>query len=373
MVLTAAGLTLPRQAGASPSPVAPGLSIQPRAAWAGDSRPPTGPLASEEVLFLLVHHTASANGADPVGVMRSAYDFHTGPQKGWPDVAYNFFIDQNGTVWEGRTGSLVGPVEASATGGSQGFAQLVCLLGDFTSVLPTPAALTSLNRTLAWLADSYGVSTAPGAVVTFQSRGSNRWPAGDTVVASTISGHRDMSATACPGDTFYPHLIALVPAEVEALRVDDPDPDVATAPESTSADPADPTTNPPTTTAVPTTAAPATTASADETTADASSATASAATTSVATAAASTSTSTSGGTGSSGNVTTDGDSDSSPRLLLGVAAAAVALTSGAVWYTTRRSARAAEDHLHDTSNDTARDVTPSNGTIRGDTPSDGIS
>lgn len=198
---------------------APGApAIQPRSTWAGDSRPPVGELRGEEVRFLLVHHTASPNGADPIGTLRGVYDFHTSAEKGWPDVAYNFLIDQNGVVYEGRFGSLAGPVEASATGGSQGFAQLVCLLGDFTSQNPTAAALASLNSTLAWLADRYSIDTSEGAQTTFVSRGSNRWPAGTSVTASTISGHRDMSQTACPGDTFYPYLVANVRREVDARR-----------------------------------------------------------------------------------------------------------------------------------------------------------
>ena len=40
------------------------------------------------------------------------------------------------------------------------------------------AALAAGTRTLAWLAQRYGVSTAAGATVSFTSRGSNRWPAG---------------------------------------------------------------------------------------------------------------------------------------------------------------------------------------------------
>ena len=224
----------PRSAvGTVPSgvPVSPTLSVMPRSAWAGDSRPPTGPLYPEDVRFLLVHHTASFNGAEPIALMRSVYDFHTGPDKGWPDVAYNFFIDHFGTVWEARLGSLAGPVEASATGGSQGFAQLVCLLGDFTSVLPTDAALRSLNATLAWLADRYAIDTSADATVTFQSRGSNRWSAGTSVTTRTIAGHRDMSATACPGDTFYPYLADRVQTEVHQLRrIGSPQP---TAPSTT--------------------------------------------------------------------------------------------------------------------------------------------
>jgi len=216
-VAAASFLVTPRVS-AQAEPTDFGISIQPRAAWAGDGRPPVGELGAEDVRFLLVHHTASANGADPIGTMRGVYNFHTSAEKGWPDVAYNFFIDQNGVVYEARSGSLAGPVEASATGGSQGFAQLVCLLGDFTSRNPTEAALASLNATLAWLADRYGLDTSPGAQTTFTSLGSNRWPEGTSVTASTISGHRDMSQTACPGDTFYPYLIDNVQSEVHALR-----------------------------------------------------------------------------------------------------------------------------------------------------------
>ena len=72
-----------------------------------------------------------------IDIMRGAYDLHTGPDKGWPDVAYNFFVAPDGSVWEGRAGSLDGPVTADATGGNQGYSQLVCLLGNHVDVPPT--------------------------------------------------------------------------------------------------------------------------------------------------------------------------------------------------------------------------------------------
>jgi hypothetical protein len=213
--------------------VAPGLTIHRRAAWAGDQHP-AGRLDAEDVRFLLVHHTAGSNryGPDAVtGILRSTYGYHTGPDKRWPDVAYNFFIDRFGGVWEGRAGSLDGPVKVDATGGSQGFAQLVCLLGDFTTEMPTLAALASLHATLAWLADRYALDTTPGATTTFVSRGSNRWPKGKPVVASVISGHRDMSQTACPGDAFYPYVRDRLPAAVDlARRGSFPAPTVVPAP-----------------------------------------------------------------------------------------------------------------------------------------------
>ena len=200
-----------------------GVDVRPRADWAGGLTP-TGPLRQErsgDTRFLLVHHTASANDYDPgdvPGLLRGFYWFHTGPDRRWPDVAYNFFVDRYGTVWEGRTGSLTGPVMADATGGSQGFAQLCCFIGDHQVEAPTPAAQLSMTALLAALADTYAIDTAPGATTTFVSRGSNRWPAGTTVTTTTIAGHRDMSLTACPGDAAYRLVRDVFPAAVTALR-----------------------------------------------------------------------------------------------------------------------------------------------------------
>jgi hypothetical protein len=206
-------------AAVDPVDVMPGLTIWPRESWAF-GYPPKGPLFPETPQFFLVHHTASPNSyTDPIALMREAYRLHTGTSatKGWSDVAYEFFVGKDGQVWEGRTGSLAGPVMADATGGSQGFAQLVCLLGDFTSVMPTPEALDSLVKVLAWMGDRYGIDTSPGATTTFVSRGSNRFAAGTVVTTPTIAPHRAMSQTACPGDTFYPQVTGLASA-VEAQR-----------------------------------------------------------------------------------------------------------------------------------------------------------
>ncbi len=194
--------------------VLPGLSIYPRSAWGADL-PPKRPSEREAVQFLLVHHTASSNTySNARDVIRSTYGWQTSAAKGWRDVCYQFFIGRDGDVWEGRAGALAGPVRADATGGSQGFAQLVCLLGDFTSRQPTAAAQDALVKVLAWLAERYSLDTSPGATTSFISRGSDRWKAGALVTAPTIAGHRDMTFTACPGEAFYPTVSSL------HLRVD---------------------------------------------------------------------------------------------------------------------------------------------------------
>ena len=206
----AAGLSGGVNAAAGPAvpavDILPGLAIYPRDAW-GTSLPPKGPITAEDAKFLLVHHTASSNAyASAAGLIQATYAFHTSAAKGWSDVCYEFFIGRDGDVWEGRAGALTGPVVADATGGSQGFAQLICLLGDFTSQAPTPAAQTSLVNVLAWLSGRYDIDIGADATTSFISRGSQRWSAGTPVTTNTIAGHRDMSFTSCPGDVLYPLL-----------------------------------------------------------------------------------------------------------------------------------------------------------------------
>jgi hypothetical protein len=197
-----------------------GLEIHPRDVW-GASLPPLPGLQPEpEVQFLLVHHTAGTTQyaqSDVASQIQQVYRYHTGPEKGWPDVCYNFFIDRYGGLWEGRAGSLAGPVMADATGGSQGFAQLVCLLGNFHESAPSPAMIDTLVRFLAWAGLRYGLDTSVGATTRFVSRGSNRWPAGQLVTTRVVSGHRDVSQTVCPGDFVYPLLEVDIPTRVHAL------------------------------------------------------------------------------------------------------------------------------------------------------------
>lgn len=212
---TGAVLALPaRPAGAQ------GFAVLPRSAWAGDL--PAGRIPPEpDVRTLVVHHTVDANAHGPddvVTLLRRIHGFHTGPEKGWPDVAYNFFVDRFGRVWEGRAGSLAGAVAGDATGGSQGFDQKCAFLGDHRTEPPTPEATDAMASLLAMLADRHGIDTAPGATATFASRGSNRHPAGAVVTVPTITGHRTVSQTACPGDAGMTLVDDVLPVAVSARR-----------------------------------------------------------------------------------------------------------------------------------------------------------
>lgn len=233
---------LPRLPRGVPAVALGPIDVLPRSAW-GAGLPPKKPLSLEaagDVRFLLVHHTASTNNyteGEVPDLLRGFYGFHTSSTKGWPDLAYNFMVDRFGRVWEGRTGSLDGPVKGDATGGSQGFALLSCFIGDHTREPPSAAALDAMGKLLGTLASRHGIDVRPGTKTTFVSRGSNLHPAGKSVTTPTIAGHRDMSKTSCPGDACY-RLVPtrLVPAAVAAAgAAATPRPATAPAPEPTAA------------------------------------------------------------------------------------------------------------------------------------------
>lgn len=198
---------------------APRPPIRPRSAWGADL-PVRGTLrAEEDVRFLLVHHTATPDAPPErtVGQLQAFYRHHTG-EKGWPDIAYNFLVDSGGQIWEGRAGSIAGPVRGDATGGSQGYAILCCFIGDFTNQAPTPAAMRAMTKKLTWLACRHRIDMTPGRRVPFISR-LEPLAEGTRVRTRPIAGHRDMTRTSCPGDRLYGQIsTVLIPGVRAGLK-----------------------------------------------------------------------------------------------------------------------------------------------------------
>ena len=223
---TAAGVLLPSslvraRAQTNGIRLGPEHLILPRDVWGADL-PPKGDVlaeAREDVRFLLVHHSASPNeysADESIGYLRSFYRYHTSSEKGWPDIAYNFLVDRHGQIFEGRQGSIDSPVRGDATGGSQGFALLTCFIGDHSDVTPTQEAQAAMVALLAWLGGTYQIDTKPGATAEFVSRGSNLHPEGKLLTTPTITGHRTMSRTTCPGDRAFDLVENSIPQQVTA-------------------------------------------------------------------------------------------------------------------------------------------------------------
>ena len=74
-----------------------------RSAWGADEGMRKGPIEfGLPISKLVVHHTVTPNDdPDPAQTVRAVYAYHT-RHNGWNDIGYNFLVDQQGRIYEGR-------------------------------------------------------------------------------------------------------------------------------------------------------------------------------------------------------------------------------------------------------------------------------
>jgi hypothetical protein len=158
------------------------------------------PSCGKEVTYditthILVHHSAGNTVSDSYGaVVLSYWNFHT-KTNGWCDIAYNWLIDPKGVIYEGRGGgnNVRGAHFCAKNTNTMG----ICMIGDFQNNEPSAAALSSLQRLVAWKtcdASLNPVGTSPHS-------------AANNAILNVISGHRDGCDTDCPGDNMYKNLV----------------------------------------------------------------------------------------------------------------------------------------------------------------------
>ncbi len=174
--------------------VCPLPSVQYRGDWCSLGECPYGSNpAYTTVTHLIVHHSAGTNfSADWAAVVRAIWHYHVDTH-GWNDIGYNWLIDPNGVLYEGRPDNVRGAHFSGHNTGTLG----VCVLGNFHNaspkIAPTPAAIETLERLLCWKSEKENIN--PLATKYHASSGLN---------LKTIAGHRDSgSGTACPGDSLY--------------------------------------------------------------------------------------------------------------------------------------------------------------------------
>lgn len=146
-----------------------------REAWG--AQPIAGQLTPHVPVRMTVHHTAAllTDHAAAPSYVRDHQRFHQA-DRGWPDVAYHFIIDDAGIIYEGRPVDAVGD---TATRYDPTGHFLVACEGDFGRQAVPDAQYASLIDVLAWAAATLDIDPA------------------------TITGHRDWASTACPGDALY--------------------------------------------------------------------------------------------------------------------------------------------------------------------------
>jgi hypothetical protein len=188
------------------------------------------PPVFQTIQKLIVHHTATQNNdPTPAATVRAIYYYDTVTQ-GWGDMGYNFLIDEQGTIYEGRCTGLYhlacDPTEEDALGkGVTGAHAIgfnsgtvgIALLGTLTHQDATPAARDALTRLLAWIAGGHGIDPHGSSLYVNPVSLTQK-------VFPNIAGHRDVAATECPGGVFYATLPALRDA-VATLIAATPTPD----------------------------------------------------------------------------------------------------------------------------------------------------
>lgn len=216
---------LPQNSGSASLNAKPGLpelrscpcplpSMVSRNTWGAPSACPSPGYAT--VTHLVVHHSAGLNtSSNWAQVVLSIWDFHVNTRL-YCDIAYNYLIDPNGVLYEGRGGgnNVVGAHFCSTNTGTMG----VCLLGNFQEVEPADAMLNTLAAVLAWKSCNSNIDPLTKSI-----------HARSTLDLNHVCGHRDGCATECPGTNVYNKLASVrakIASNIQACNftvgIDDP-------------------------------------------------------------------------------------------------------------------------------------------------------
>lgn len=155
------------------------------------------------VTHMIVHHSAAnTTSADFAAVVRSYWTFHTSGN-GWADIGYNWLVDPNGVIYQGRAffqdflGNINMNVVGAHMGGGNSNTMGICIIGNYSFIDPSTIAVDRLRTMLAWKANEFNIDV-------LAVRG--KLVSGNTIQMNTIAGHRDGSATECPGFRVYRQL-----------------------------------------------------------------------------------------------------------------------------------------------------------------------
>lgn len=176
------------------------------------------------ILAGFMHHTATTNSyaADQgPAQMRALYAYYTKGLR-YKDMAYSFLVDRYGNIYEGRSGCprvMTTPCDGPsmpAVGAHTAAMNVntfaVSVIGNYQTEKPPAASMAAIVEgvasTMAWKIAPYGL-TADGysdVPVGPDPEDQSRYAEGDIAHIQTVSGHRDVGRTVCPGQYLYPAL-----------------------------------------------------------------------------------------------------------------------------------------------------------------------
>ena len=124
-------------------------------------------LNKNRVVGIAVHHSGVKNGPKGVTAVK-AFERHHMDANGWNAIAYNWLIDEEGVIYEGRGAGVV----SAATRPYNSRTESICYTGDGTQQIPEATI-----QAFEWL------------VADIQKRYSNKlW----------LKGHQELASTSCP-------------------------------------------------------------------------------------------------------------------------------------------------------------------------------
>ncbi len=215
---TADGLSAPSATKVDTAKAVARANIQPRSAWGANENYMQWSPDYAAFQGVIVHHTAGSNNysqAEVPAVIRGIYSYHA-LTLGWGDIGYNVVVDKYGGRWEGRKGTLNSAPGTMVVGGHarprNTHTMGISVLGDYTqtdwttgrTLVPSAAVLRAISDVSAWKFAVSGVnprSTSPLKVPTWSESPINSSLQPGTPLPR-ISGHRDVSSTACPGSIY---------------------------------------------------------------------------------------------------------------------------------------------------------------------------
>jgi hypothetical protein len=174
-----------------------------RAQWgANESLRKPGLSFDSPVTKIIVHHTGTPNDVtNYAGLCRGILASETAGE--YLDIAYNWLVDPNGRIYEGRwavnypagaphTGEGLG---ANVRGGHAIYHNTktigIALMGNYDITSPPSAMIDGLVTLLTWKCARWGLDPL--------GRGTYNASNGAVENLYNICGHRDTSSTACPG------------------------------------------------------------------------------------------------------------------------------------------------------------------------------
>ena len=186
-----------------------------RSQWGADESKMIWPEKYAKVEKIVIHHTASSNlVSDPDGsgeyknMVNNIYSYHNskktwyddyGAYMGFGDIGYNYLIDPNGNIYEGRFGGN-GVVAGHVNGFNAGSVG-ISVLGRYQDYVDgannailshpiAPAIKKSLENLVGWIAANNNIDL--NKITNFYGKN-----------IDGLVGHKDLTPTICPGDELY--------------------------------------------------------------------------------------------------------------------------------------------------------------------------